>query len=155
MFSWSYNRFQSQNLKNKEIKLWELQFSLLTECHYCDKTVILYPIFSVKWLSFKTSHDSVNFSLWFKTVYRILSGKMRILAFLFFHTWDYFIFLNLINYFHQILWHFINSYCTNSVKSVQTLMYPSGIPGDYWNLREVILGAPLPSNWVLPRIQDV
>ena len=102
MFSWSHNRFQSQNLKNKEIKLWELQYALLTECHYCDKTVIFYPLFFSEMIVFHDSHDSINFSLQIKTVYKILSRKMRILAFSFFLTWDSSILLNFINYLHHL-----------------------------------------------------
>jgi hypothetical protein len=48
-----------------------------------------------------TSHDSVNFFLQFKILARFLRWKITILAFWFFHTWDFTILLNLTNCFHQ------------------------------------------------------
>ena len=59
------------------------------------------PFFSVKWLSFMTPMTQLIFP-YKKTVYRILSRKMRILAFSFFLTWDSSILLNFINYLHHL-----------------------------------------------------
>ena len=89
---------------------------LPTQWHFCNKTVYF---FSVKWLIFMTSNGSVNFSLQFKTVYRFLSWKIRILAFSHFHTWESSILLNLTNYFHH--------FSLGSAKSTHFNDFPSSI----------------------------
>ena len=89
--------FIHKKSKVKKIVFGNFKF-LPTQWHFCNKTVYF---FSVKWLIFMTSNGSVNFSLQFKTVYRFLSWKIRILAFSHFHTWESSILLNLTNYFHH------------------------------------------------------